>query len=71
MDWKTALDYCKSENSILLGNVNLQKVDEACNVINETVTGPSWLGIAKEIYISIDRGIIFCQTELLLCEYTK
>lgn len=29
---------------------------QACNLIRGQVTGPSWIGIAKELYISSDGG---------------
>lgn len=56
-DWQSSLAECKSQhNSYLLGDVNLTDPQQACNLIQGQPLGPSWIGIAKEIYISIDGG---------------
>lgn len=53
--WKEAVILCKAvSDSYLLGNVDLTDVDQACSVIQGQLNGPSWLGIAKETYISTD-----------------
>lgn len=53
----SSLAECKSQhNSYLLGDVNLTDPRQACNLIQGQPLGPSWIGIAKEIYISIDGG---------------
>lgn len=55
--WKEAVILCKAvSDSYLLGNVDLTDVDQACSVIQGQLNGPSWLGIAKETYISTDGG---------------
>nr|XP_034315822.1 uncharacterized protein LOC109618528 [Crassostrea gigas] len=56
-DWQSSLVKCKSKhNSYLLGDVNLTDPRQACNLFQGQPYGPSWIGIAKEIYISIDGG---------------
>lgn len=56
-DWQSSLVKCKSKhNSYLLGDVNLTDPRQACNFFQGQPYGPSWIGIAKEIYISIDGG---------------
>lgn len=58
-NWSMSSSVCKStQMSYLFGDVNLTDVSDACNQIQGEVTGPSWLGVAKEIYISVDRGTI-------------
>lgn len=56
-DWQSSSVACKSKHdSYLLGNVDLTKPKQTCNLIQGQPTGPSWLGIAKELYISNDGG---------------
>lgn len=56
-DWKSSSSECKSKyNVYLLGDVNLTNPVQACALIQEKLEGPSWLGIAKEVYISNDGG---------------
>lgn len=56
-DWQSSSAICKSiHNSYLLGNVDLTKPDQTCNLIQEQHFSQSWLGITKELYISIDGG---------------
>lgn len=55
--WHPSSSDCKSKhNSYLLGDVNLTDPWYACNLIQEQPEGPSWIGIAKELYISADGG---------------
>lgn len=55
--WQSSSAICKSDhNSYLLGNVDLTKPTQTCNLIQDEPFGPSWLGITKELYISIDGG---------------
>lgn len=56
-DWQSSLSKCKSEhNSYPLGDVDITNPTEACVLIQGQHQGPSWLGIAKEVYISNDGG---------------
>lgn len=65
-DWQSSLAECKSKhNSYLLGDVNLTDPRQACNLIQKQSRVPSWIGIAKEFYISIDGGK-FQSTKMLL-----
>lgn len=55
--WNEAVILCKAVyDSYLLGNVDLTDIDQACSIIQGQLQGPSWLGIAKETYISMDGG---------------
>lgn len=55
--WQSSSALCKSNrNSYLLGNVDLTKPTQTCNLIQEQPFGPSWLGITKELYINVDGG---------------
>lgn len=55
--WQSSSSECKSKyNSYLLGDVNLTDPKQACALIQGQPLGLSWLGIAKELYISIDGG---------------
>lgn len=55
--WQSSSAICKSNhNSYLLGNVDLTKPEQTCNRIQEQHFDLSWLGITKELYISIDGG---------------
>lgn len=56
-NWSEAAELCKEVfDSYLLGNVDLTDIDQACSIIQGQLQGPSWLGIAKETYISMDGG---------------
>lgn len=56
-NWNEAVILCKAVyDSYLLGNVDLTDIDQACSIIQGQLQGPSWLGIAKETYISMDGG---------------
>lgn len=51
--WQISSELCKSNHhAYLYGDVNLTDVISACQRIEGQVTGPAWLGIAKEKYIS-------------------
>lgn len=55
--WHSSSSVCKSmHNSYLLGDVDLTNPEQACNLIQGQLLGLSWIGIAKELYISIDEG---------------
>lgn len=55
--WTTSSSECKSRNnSYLLGDVDLTDPVQACALIQGKPEGPSWLGIAKEVYISNAGG---------------
>lgn len=54
--WQSS-SVCKSKhNSYLLGDVNLTNPAQACANIQGQPLCISWIGIAKEVYISIDGG---------------
>lgn len=56
-NWNEAAKQCKEiSDSYLLGNVNLTDVEQTCSIIQGKLNGPSWLGIAKETYISMGGG---------------
>lgn len=55
--WQISSELCKSNHhAYLYGDVNLTDVTSACQRIEGQVTGPAWLGIAKEKYISFHEG---------------
>lgn len=48
---------CKSNhNSYLLGDADLTNPMQACALIKEQFLSPSWIGIAKELYLSNNGG---------------
>lgn len=52
-DWKSSEEECKlKHNSYLFGDLDLNDPGQACALIKKQTQGPSWLGIAKEIFIS-------------------
>lgn len=56
-NWQTTSAECKlKHNSYLFGNVDLTNPSRACTLIQGQPQGPSWLGIAKELYISTYDG---------------
>ncbi|XP_055999498.1 uncharacterized protein LOC125663540 isoform X2 [Ostrea edulis] len=57
-NWTSSMQLCKKENSsYLAGNISLNDIDQTCDRLNVTLTGPSWLGVAKELYMGSDRGV--------------
>lgn len=55
--WQSSSSKCKSKHySYLLGDVNLTNPVQACALIQGQLAGQSWLGIAREVYISNERG---------------
>lgn len=55
--WQISSELCKSNHqAYLYGDINLTDVNSACQHIEGQVTGPAWLGIAKEKYISFYEG---------------
>lgn len=51
--WQLSSAECKSKhNSYLFGDVDLTNPRRACDFMQGHPPGPSWLGIAKELYIS-------------------
>lgn len=57
--WKESTQLCKAEkDAYLSGDLPTNDAKQACNLINGFASGPSWLGIAKEKYISVHRGQI-------------
>lgn len=69
-DWQSSSVKCKSaHNSYLFGDVDLTDPEQACNLIQNQPVGPSWLGIAREIYISIN-GCKYQQKMLLISYIT-
>lgn len=56
MNWQQTLKVCKSRHeSYLFGDVDLTNAESACSKIQGNVPSPYWLGIAKDVYISIDE----------------
>lgn len=56
-NWRPSSEDCKSmQNSYLFGDINLTDPVQACTLIQGKPFGPSWIGIAKELYIGIDGG---------------
>lgn len=57
-NWNMSSEFCKTQaNAYLFGDVPTFDAREACKFIGGNATGPTWLGIAKEKYISMDGGI--------------
>lgn len=68
--WQSSSAECKSEhNSYLFGDIDLTDPSKACKSIQGMVPSPSWIGIAKEKYISIDGGK-FRYKILLISDFT-
>nr|XP_034307796.1 uncharacterized protein LOC117683089 [Crassostrea gigas] len=61
-DWKSSEEECKvKHNSYLFGDLDLTDPKHACTLIHGQSQGPSWLGIAKEIFIS-NGDVLFTKT---------
>lgn len=57
-NWNMSSKFCKTHGKAYLsGDVPTTDVHKACEFIERKATGPTWLGIAKEKYISMDGGI--------------
>lgn len=57
--WKESTQLCKAEkDAYLSGDLPTNDANHACSLINGFASGPSWLGIVKERYISVQRGQI-------------
>lgn len=57
-NWAASSSYCKNKkHAYLFGKLPITNIQEACKLLNGGATGPTWLGIAKEKYISMDGGI--------------
>ncbi|XP_062571220.1 uncharacterized protein LOC134233253 [Saccostrea cucullata] len=54
------MDWCKTWSlpTYLYGNISLINASLACRALFRTRNGSSWLGIAKEVYIGYDRGVV-------------
>ncbi|XP_055999493.1 uncharacterized protein LOC130047875 [Ostrea edulis] len=56
--WKSSMEICKDQHSsYLVGNVSLNDVYQTCDRLDISLTSPSWIGVAKEVYYGYDRGI--------------
>lgn len=59
-NWQSSSTECKSNNnSYLLGDIDLTEPAKACALIQGKPLGPSWIGIAKEVYMSNAEGNLF------------
>lgn len=68
--WKDSTKLCKAEkDGYLSGDLPTNDADQACNLINGFASGPSWLGIVKEKYISVYKGQILPLLGTPLTEY--
>ncbi|XP_061186990.1 uncharacterized protein LOC133195140 [Saccostrea echinata] len=59
-NWTESMKWCKkwSLPTYLYGNVSLLNASHACRALHRTKDGLSWLGIAKEVYMGYDRGVM-------------
>lgn len=56
-NWQSTSAECKlKHNSYLFGDVDLTDPRRSCDLIQGQPQGPSWLGIAKELYVSTYEG---------------
>lgn len=63
--WKDSTKLCKAEkDGYLSGDLPTNDADQACNLINGFASGPSWLGIVKEKYISVYKGTENCYAKI-------
>lgn len=58
--WRCGMDRCKSNGVYLFGKMNLTDISSACRSYINT---PRWIGVVKEIYITIDQGKIITESE--------
>lgn len=57
-NWEFSSSFCKTEkHAYLFGTMPSTNIQEACKLLKGNATGPTWLGVAKEKYISMDGGI--------------
>lgn len=65
-NWQSSSIECKSKyNSYLLGDIDLTEPRKACEIIQGKPLGPSWIGIAKEVYMSKAEGNLFLEMKCL------
>lgn len=65
-NWQSSSAECKSQhNSYLLEDIDLTEPKKACALIKEKPVGPSWIGIAKEVYMSKAEGNLFLEMRCL------
>lgn len=61
VSWRESMNLCKTEfDSYLFGYLPLGNESVMCETIDTTLAGPTWIGIATQIYISSDQGNILC-----------
>lgn len=57
--WRGSMEICKSEfHSYLFGDLPVGNERAMCKAINTILPGPTWVGIATQLYISLDQGNI-------------
>ncbi|XP_062615156.1 uncharacterized protein LOC134276892 [Saccostrea cucullata] len=55
--WENSMKVCKDDHSgYLLGNLPLLNASKACKKINESLSSPSWIGAARQIFQRMDQG---------------
>ncbi|XP_062571213.1 uncharacterized protein LOC134233243 isoform X2 [Saccostrea cucullata] len=55
--WIESMNLCKSllPPSYLVGNLKIHDAKAACEQLNRTHNGSSWIGVANEVYVGYDR----------------
>lgn len=61
VSWRESMEHCEMYfDSYLFGDLPLGNESVMCETIDIRLRGPTWIGIATQIYISADQGNISC-----------
>ncbi|MES1922678.1 hypothetical protein MHBO_004200 [Bonamia ostreae] len=61
VSWRESMEHCEMYfDSYLFGDLPLGSRKKMCKTIGVELSGPTWIGIATQIYISADQGNISC-----------
>ncbi|MES1922372.1 hypothetical protein MHBO_003879 [Bonamia ostreae] len=56
VNWTASMIKCERQNEYMFGNVTLNNADQDCQRISPKHTSPSWIGVARQSYVSEDKG---------------
>lgn len=56
VNWTESMRKCKMQNEYMFGKITLENVNRDCQMISPNRTNPSWLGVARQSYVSEDEG---------------
>lgn len=55
-DWIGSMRKCKDQGEYMFGNVTLNDPAQDCQRISQNHINPSWIGVARQSYVSEDEG---------------